>query len=78
VARQAGDVLAAEAHAARARLFDACDGADQARLAGAVGADDGDQLARLRTERDRVERLGVAVEQVEVLDLQDHTASSPR
>ena len=26
----------------------------------------------------RVERLGVAVEEVQLLDLEDHTASSPR
>ena len=48
-----------------ARPLDAGDGADQARLAGAVGADDGDELALLHVERDAVQRLRVAVEEIE-------------
>ena len=78
VARLAGDVGAAEADAPGARRLDAGDGADQARLARAVGADDGDELALGRRQRDAVQRLGVAVEQVQLLDLEHHTTSSPR
>ena len=69
--------LAAEADAARAGRLDAGDGADQARLAGAVGADDGDQLALPRPKRDAVQRLRVAVEEIEVFDCEDH-APPPR
>jgi hypothetical protein len=78
VARQAGDVAAPEADGPGARALDAGDGADQARLAGAVGPDDGDKLALLHHERDAVQRLRVAVEEIETLHLEDHTASSPR
>ena len=64
------------------RLLDAVDGADQRALAGAVGADDGHDLAGGDLERDVGQRLGVAVEEVEVLDFQEggtHGASgSPR
>ena len=68
MAGQPGDVPAAKGDAARARRLDAGDGADQARLAGAVGADDGDELALLRLERDAVQRLRVAVVQIEPFD----------
>jgi hypothetical protein len=51
---------------------------DQRRLAGAVGADDGDDGALLDVERNAVERLDVAVENIEVLDAQHHKASAPR
>ena len=60
-----------------ARRLDAGDGADQARLAGAVGADDGDQLALLGAERDAVERLRVAVEEVEAFHFEDHGRGPP-
>ena len=78
VARLAGDVGAAEADASGPRPLHAGDGADQAGLAGAVGADDGDQLAAAHLQRDAVQRLGVAVEEVQPVNLEDHTASSPR
>ena len=52
--------------------------ADQRRLAGAIGADDGDDGALLDVERHAVERLGVAVEHIEIFDAQHHTASAPR
>ena len=42
------------------------------RLAGAVRADDGDDLARGHLERDVVERLGVAVEEIEIRDTEHH------
>ena len=48
------------------------DGADQRGLARAVGADDGDDLALGDLERDAVERLRVAVEEVEIADGQHH------
>ena len=50
----------------RAGALHAEDGADQRALAGAIGADDGDDLARRDIERHAVERLGVAVEEVEI------------
>ena len=52
----------------RARFVHAGDGADERGLAGAVGADNGDDGALLDVERNAVERLGVAVEHVEVFD----------
>ena len=51
VARPAGDVGAAEADAAARRSQHAGDGADQRGLAGAVGADDGDDRALLDLKR---------------------------
>ena len=51
------------------RLVHAGDRANQRGLAGAVGADDGDDRALLDLQRNAVERLRVAVEQVEVFDL---------
>ena len=59
----------------RARAH-AGDGADQRGLAGAVGADDGDDLALRDLERDAVERLGVAVEEVEILDREHQPRAS--
>ena len=68
VARPAGDVGAAKHDAAARRRLHAGDGADQRGLAGAIGADDGDDLALRDLERHAVERLRVAIEQVEVFD----------
>src|SRR6185369_6087074 len=78
VARPAGDVGALERDAARARPLDAGYRADQRRLAGAVGADDGDDLLLLDLDRHAVERLSVAVVKMDVLRGEDHTAPSPR
>ena len=61
-----------------ARLLDASDAADEARFTRAVGADDGDELAGFGGNRNAVQSLGVAVKQVELLDFEDHSASSPR
>ena len=75
------DVDAVEADASVGRLLDAVNDADQRALAGAVGADDGHDLAIADVERDAVERLGVAIEEVEVLDVQKRvhrTSCSPR
>ena len=79
VARPAGDIEPAEIDVAARRFVHAGDGADERGLAGAVGADDGDDGALLDLERNAVERLGVAVEDVEVFDLEHHaTSSAPR
>jgi hypothetical protein len=77
----AGDLAAAERDAPGARLLDARDGADERGLAGAVGADDGHDLALGHVERDRRERLRVAVVEIEVADLEHRrhsSVSSPR
>src|SRR5262249_61837379 len=77
VARQAGDVVAAEKDAAGARRLDAGNRADQARLAGTVGADNGDELTLLGADRDAVQSLGIAIEDIKAFDAQDH-ARQPR
>ncbi len=67
--------LAAEADAALAPI-DAADAVEGAGLAGAVGADQREQLRRLDGERDAVEHGEAAEAQAEVLDLQlSHTTS---
>ena len=79
MARPTGDVGAPEDDAAARRAMHAGDGADQRRLAGAVGAHDGDDAARLDVEGDAIERLRVAVEDIEGLDVEHQcTASVPR
>ena len=63
---------------ARAAL-DAGDGADQRGLAGAVRADDGDDLALADLEAHVVEGLGVAVIEIEIADRKHQIfVSSPR
>ena len=55
------------------------DGANEGGLAGAIGADDGDDRPLADLKRHIVERLGVAMEDIEVLDAQHQsTASAPR
>ena len=44
------------------------------RLAGAIASEDGDDLARLRVDRYALERLDVAVENVEVADFEEGQA----
>ena len=56
------------------RRQDPGDRAQRRRLAGAVGADQRDDLARVDLERDALERLDRAVEGVDVLDLEDRLA----
>ena len=53
--RKAGDILAREDHLARVRLQHAGDQVEQRRLAGAVRADDGANLAGLELHVDRVD-----------------------
>ena len=81
-----GDVLAAEADRALARMVEAVDRAQRRRLAGAVRADQRDDLALVHLERDALQRLDRAVVGVDVLELQDdgvpgsrlsHRASPP-
>ena len=73
--RQRGDVLAAKADAALA-LVDAADAVEDAGLAGAVGADQREQLAGLDGERQPVQHGEAAEAQGQVLDLQlSHTTS---
>src|SRR6185312_15627713 len=62
VGRQLGDVLAVEPDRARARARIAAYRHQQGRLAGAVGADQGDDLALGDVEVDAVQRLDGAVE----------------
>ena len=78
MARPAGNIGAAEDDAAARLRLHAGERADERRLAGAVGADDGDDRAFRDLERHAVERLHVAVEDIEVFDAQHHTASAPR
>ena len=78
MARPAGDIGRAEQDAPARRPQHAGDGADERSLAGAVGADDGDDRALFDVERYAIERLRVAVEHIEVFHAQHHTASAPR
>jgi hypothetical protein len=51
------DVVPADPHAARAGLDDAADDADQCRLAGTVGAEQGEDLAAADVQADALQRL---------------------
>jgi hypothetical protein len=74
VARHAADRRALEEDAARARRDHPRGRGERRRLAGAVGADERDDLARLHLERDAVERLHGPVRDDEVLD-DEHQAA---
>src|SRR5262249_50974510 len=79
MARPAGDVGAAKPDAAPGRSLHAGDGADQRGLAGAVRSHDGNDRAFLHVDADAVERLRIAVEDVDVAGAQHHpAASAPR
>jgi hypothetical protein len=79
MARPAGDIGAAKADRSARRAMHAGDRADQRRLAGTVRPHNGDDRAFVDGERDAVERLGVAVEHVEVFDREHaYSASAPR
>ena len=69
VRRQRRDVLAVETHSA-ARHCQAHEAPEQRRLAGAIAADERDDLAWGDIERDAEERLRAAVEGVEPGDLE--------
>src|SRR5438045_3004845 len=70
VGRQASDVLALEQDGALARLRAAADGHQQRRLAGAVGADQRDDLAGRNLDIDAMQRLDMAVEGLDARYLQ--------
>ena len=77
--RLAGHVAPLERHAARGRRHEPGDGAEQRRLARAVGADEGHQLARAHLEGDVAERGDGAVARGQTRGPQAMAAaSSPR
>ncbi len=79
VAFPTADIDVVEIDAAAGRTVHAGDGADERGLTGAVRADDRHDRPLADVERHVVERLRVAVEDVEVLDPQHQpTASAPR
>src|SRR4051812_45999708 len=78
VARQPLDLGAVEDDAAHPRRHDARDRAQRRRLAGAVRADERDDLAFVDLERDALERLDRAVERVDVLDDEDRLVAVAR
>src|SRR3954453_18667286 len=78
VARQALDVAAVEDDPPGPRRDDARDGPQRRRLAGAVGADQRDDLALVDLERDALQRLDRAVERVDVLDDEDRVVAVRR
>ena len=66
VGRHVGDVAAVEHDGAAGRLLDAADGPQQRRLARAVGAQQGDDLALLDVEVDAEQHLHAVVFDVDV------------
>src|SRR5690606_38306906 len=60
VRRRGGDVLAVEEEPARGRIVDAADQVEDGGLAGAVGADDGEDLAALHGEADVIDGADAA------------------
>ena len=77
VGRQRGDVAVAVADAAGPRLQIAHDGEDGRGLAGAVAAEQADDLALPHGQRDAVQDVAVAVVGVDVLEL-EHQCAVPR
>ena len=70
------DRLAVEQHVAGGGALQTGDGAQQRGLAASVGADEGKRHAFFDLERDLEERLEVAVEDVDVFELEDDIAHS--
>src|SRR6266566_4253779 len=70
------DVASLEADATAARVVQAVDGAQGRRLAGAVRADQRDDLALPDVDRDALQRLDRAVEGVDVLQFEDVVGGS--
>src|SRR4029077_4690758 len=60
VGRNVGDVLVLEEQPPCAGLIDAADQVENRRLAGAVWADDGEYLALVHLEADRIDRTDAA------------------
>src|SRR5262249_29255806 len=79
IAFPARDVRAAKLDAPARGAMHPGNGADERGLAGAVRPDDGHDRALLDLERNVLERLGVAVMDIEILDAQHQSiASAPR
>ena len=70
VRRHAGDVAILVEQAPRGRLVEPRDHVEDRRLAGAVGADDGEDLALADLEIDVVDRLEAAEVERETVDLE--------
>ncbi len=68
----AGDILAMEHDAAAVRRFQPGDDAQQAGLAAAGRAEQGDQFAALDVQVDRLQRLELAEALVDVTDFDTH------
>ena len=77
IRRLAGDVLAAIAHHALARLEEAGDDGKQRGLAGAVGADQRGDAALRRRERDGIDRQQAAEAARDALDRQQGLSHGP-
>ena len=71
VRRLVGDVLAAEADPAAPRMVEPVDRAQRRRLAGAVRAEQCDDLALAHLEGDALQRVDRAVVGVDPLELED-------
>src|SRR6266511_2465018 len=78
VRRHLGQRLALEEDLAPGGRQDARDGAQRGRLAGPVGADQRDHLALVDRQAHAAQRLGVAVVDVDVADLEHATLPPPR
>ncbi len=78
--RQPGDVLAAETDRAGARNQHAGDRPQRGRFAGAVGADQRDDLAFVDLERDAAADRDLAIGELELLggEQRAHRSSPPR
>ncbi len=72
----AADVLPLMQHLSLGRQ-QAHDGAEQRRLARAVGADDGDDLARIQGQRDLTDRFHLAVVDAEIAHLEQRAHATP-
>jgi hypothetical protein len=77
VRRQIGDIGAVEHHPSGPgpRLTE--NGHHQRRLAGAVGADQGDDLAAIDLDVDVAQRLDLAIEGIDPLDIQERRHGRP-
>ena len=78
VGRDGGEALAAEGDGAAGDRLDAGEAAQERRLAGAVGADDGDDLAGVDREVDAVQHLDAAVARAQALDVKHGSPPLPR
>src|SRR5207248_5601680 len=75
---QAGDVLALELHLPLRGPVDAADAVDEAGLAGAVRADDGDELSVAHSQRGVLQRVDAAEAEGDVVDRKAGGAAAGR